>query len=204
MASSGGSEKADKMAEFVPLEQLVHALREGARSNWSGAFFITSPDQHSALITMHAGQITAVKFRTIKGNEAAETIAQFDRVRFQSGQGPTELPGSHGVDTRTVLEILAGGVASPQEGQERPPAQPTREDAGAAADTPGERALEQLRERYIGAIGPVGGALFDEAIEAMGDSVYERAGYARLVEQLAGQIDDEAEARRFREDARLT
>lgn len=61
--------------------------------------------------------------------------------------------------------------------------------------------LDQLRTRYIDAVGPIGGTLFDEAVETVGDALGTPEGNRKLVERLADQIDEEDEAFRFRQFA---
>lgn len=79
------------------------------------------------------------------------------------------------------------------------------EAAGEAPDTKNAAAttldLGQLRERYIASVGPIGGALFDETVESLGDELGTSAGNRKLVERLADHIDEEDEAFRFRHDA---
>lgn len=58
--------------------------------------------------------------------------------------------------------------------------------------------IGELRTRYISVIGPIGGALFDETVEALGDQVGTPNGDRMLAERLAEQIEDEDEAVRFR------
>lgn len=188
------------MAEFVALPELTKALHAAVNGNKSGAFFITSPEQHSAMITLDKGHITGVKYRNTRGYDAAKAIAALDRVRFQTGAEPTELPGQVELDTRTVLATL-GSSGRDSEATASPAGDDTPETAGIGDAT--DEDLSALRERYIAAIGPIGGALFDEEYEAMGGNALSRADYASLVEKLAEQIDDEGEARRFRKDARL-
>ena len=60
--------------------------------------------------------------------------------------------------------------------------------------------VDAVRQRYISAIGPIGGALFDEAVEEIGDELSKPAGARQLIEKLVEQIDDEAEAASFRND----
>lgn len=187
------------MAEFVALPELTKALHAAVNGSKSGAFFITSPEQHSAMITLDKGHITGVKYRNTRGYDAAKAIAALDRVRFQTGAEPTELPGQVELDTRTVLATL--GSSSSESEATASAAGDDSPTAGIGAAT--DEDLSALRERYIAAIGPIGGALFDEEYEAMGGNALSRADYASLVEKLAEQIDDEGEARRFRKDARL-
>lgn len=68
-------------------------------------------------------------------------------------------------------------------------------------DTPLD--LVDLRARYISAIGPIGGALFDEAVDALGDACGTPEGNRQLVKELARQIDEDDEAIRFRQYAGL-
>lgn len=58
--------------------------------------------------------------------------------------------------------------------------------------------IDELRARYISVIGPIGGALFDETAEALGDQVGTPEGNRTLAERLAEQIEEEDEAIRFR------
>lgn len=183
------------MAEFVALSELLKAVRNAVAGNKSGAFFITSRDQHSAMITLQRGRITGVKYRNVRGYEAARIIAGIDTVRFQTGAEPTELPGEEPLDTQTVL-----GTLEAVDAERVPTPGPASEGGGEEVD-PAQ--LDRVRERYIAAIGPIGGALFDEEYEAMGREAHARAGYARLIERLAEQIDDHAEAEGFRNDVSL-
>jgi len=48
------------MADFVTLNEFTQALQSAVDRGRSGAFFLTSPDQHSAMITLSAGRITGV------------------------------------------------------------------------------------------------------------------------------------------------
>lgn len=187
------------MAEFVALPELLKALRSAVSASKSGAFFITSSDQHSAMLTLDKGRVTGVKYRNTRGYDAARAIAAVDQVRFQTGAEPTELPGESGLDTETVLAILEGKAADAGAASGAAPAGADSGEAGGSIDAD----LDAIRDRYIAAIGPIGGALFDEEYQAMGGGALSRAGYAELIEKLAAQIDDDAEANSFRGDVGL-
>lgn len=173
------------MSELVPLENLVTALRSATDGGKSGAFFITTESQHSAMITLADGKITGLKYRQARGYDAASALAQIAQLKYQSAAEPTELPGEADLNTRAVLEILSTGNA----------------EAGASASASSSLDLDGLRERYVSAIGPIGGALFDEIVDELGDSLGTPEGAGLLIERLAEQIDEEEEARRFRQDA---
>jgi len=91
-----------------------------------------------------------------------------------------------------ALEIVE--VAESKAGRDRP------EPSSAA---PTSLDLDGLRTRYITAVGPIGGTLFDEALESVGDELGTPQGNRKLVERLAEQIDEEDEAFRFRQFAGL-
>lgn len=57
--------------------------------------------------------------------------------------------------------------------------------------------LDDLRTRYISAVGPIGGALFDEALEGLADEHDTSKGRRQLVERLVEYIDDQDEIIRF-------
>lgn len=176
------------MSDLVPLEDLVAALRSATESGKSGAFFITTEQQHSAMITLARGRITGMKYRQARGYDAAAALAGMAQLKYQTASEPTELPGEGDLDTRTILEILTTGNAP-----------------RATEPTPAQRApldLDGLRERYVAAIGPVGAALFDELVEELGERIATAEGVGLLIERLTEQIDEEEEARRFRHDAR--
>ena len=182
------------MSELVPLDNLASDLDTATRGGKSGAFFITTEDQHSAMITLRDGTITGFKFRSARGYDAASALARVARMRYQTAAEPTELPGDTALDTRSVLEILRGAGRAPASDESPEP------DAAATAEPLID--LDALRNRYIGAIGPVAGALFDEAVEETGDSLSSTEGANRFIEKLAAQIDDAAEAESFVQDAR--
>lgn len=175
------------MSDLVPLEDLVAALRAATAAGESGAFFITSEDRHSAMITLSAGTITGLKYRQARGYDAAWALARMARLRYQSAGEPVELPGEAELNTRAVLEILATGDP----------------DAAAAAVASAEVSLDldALRDQYVAAIGPIGAALFDEAVDDLGDALGAPDGVRRLIEELSAHIDDEAEASHFRQTA---
>ena len=176
------------MSEFVPLSDLVSALRAATDGGKSGAFFITTENQHSAMVTLSAGTITGLKFRQARGYDAASALAQINQLKFKSAAEPTELPGETDLNTRAVLEILTTG-----------------EGGEAAAAESASRAsidLDRIRERYVAAIGPIGGALFDELVDQLGDQLETPEGAEKLIKELAVQIDDEDEATSFTKDAR--
>lgn len=175
------------MSDPVPLSNLVSALKSATEGGKSGAFFITTDQQHSAMLTLSKGTITGVKFRNTRGYDAASSLARVAQLKYQSAAEPTELPGESALNTKAVLEILATGETS----------ESTRDAGGSAAAVD----LDNLRQRYISAIGPIGGALFDEAVDDLGGDIGTAGGAKQLVERLAQQIDDEAEAASFRRDA---
>ena len=179
------------MTEVVSLSTLVDALRSATEDGKSGAFFITTENQHSAMITLTRGEITGMKYRSARGYDAASSLAEVGSLKFQTAAEPTELPGEGEVSTRAVLDILEGA------------GEPAGEDAGAdaAPSAPGMD-LDALRQRYIAAIGPIAGTLFDEAVAELGDELGTPDGVDRLVRKLAEQIDDAGEARSFIDDAR--
>lgn len=179
------------MSEPVPLANLVADLRAAAYEGWSGAYFITTEDQHSAMITLDDGTITGLKYRSVRGHDAARALAESARVRYSSAVEPTALPGEEPLDTRAVLETLAGTATPPA------PAAASEDDTPAPPID-----LEALRSRYIAAIGPIAGALFDEAVDELGGAVDTQEGIDRLIRRLADQIDDGQEAERFLRDAR--
>lgn len=172
------------MSEPVPLSNLVAALKAATDAGKSGAFFITTDQQHSAMVTLKGGAITGVKFRNTRGYDAATSLSKVGQLKYQSAAEPTELPGEIAVNTAAVLEILTTG------------------DSRAAADEAATPAidLDSVRQRYIAAIGPIGGALFDEAVEDLGDELTKPAGVRQLVERLVEEIEDEGEAASFRGD----
>lgn len=177
------------MNDLVPLEELVAALRSATEHGKSGAFFITTEQQHSAMITLARGRITGMKYRQARGYDAAAALAGMAQLKYQAASEPTELPGEGDLNTRAILEILTTGEAQ-----------------RAAEPTPAQRApldLDGLRERYVAAIGPVGAALFDELVEELGEQLATVEGAGLLIERLAEQIDEEEEAQRFRHDARV-
>jgi hypothetical protein len=175
------------MSSLVPLNNLVSALRAATSGKKSGAFFITTESQHSAMITLSEGTITGLKYRQARGYDAASALAQIAQLKYQTAAEPTELPGESDLNTRAILEILATGSA---------------ESGGAAAASFASSIdLDALREQYVSAIGPIGGALFDEVVDDLGDQLGTPDGARKLIEQLAEQIDDEAEAKKFRQAA---
>lgn len=175
------------MSNLVPLSNLVTALRAATSGKKSGAFFITTDSQHSAMITLSEGTITGLKYRQARGYDAASALAQIPQLKYQTAAEPTELPGETDLNTRAILEILATGAGG------------SGGDSGAAAQSSID--LDALREQYVSAIGPIGGALFDEVVDELGDQLGTADGARKLIEQLAEQIDDEAEAKRFRQAA---
>jgi len=177
------------MSDLVPLSQLITALRSATEGGKSGAFFITTENQHSAMITLSGGTITGFKYRSARGYDAASALAKVAQLKFQSAADPTELPGEGELNTRAVLEILSTA---------------DEEIAAAAAARVGgaQIDLEALRTRYVAAIGPIAGALFDEAVNEMGEDLGTPEGVDKLIEKLADQIDDENEAASFLQDAR--
>lgn len=172
------------MSEPVPLSNLVNALKAATDAGKSGAFFITTDQQHSAMVTLSGGTITGVKFRNTRGYDAATSLSKVGQLKYQSAAEPTELPGETALNTETVLEILRTGESS------------AASDRGAAPAID----LDAVRQRYISAIGPIGGALFDEAVEDLGTELGKPAGVRQLIERLVEQIDDESEAASFRSD----
>lgn len=175
------------MSDPVPLSNLVSALKSATEGGKSGAFFITTDQQHSAMVTLSRGTITGVKFRNTRGYDAASSLAGVAQLKYQSAAEPTELPGETALNTKAVLEILTTGETS-------------ESTEGGEASAPAVD-LDSLRQRYISAIGPVGGALFDEAVDDLGSTIGTAAGVKQLVEKLVEQIDDEGEAASFRRDA---
>ncbi len=186
------------MADFVAPSELLKALRTAIDGRKSGAFFITSPDERSAIITIKAGQITGVKYRNARGYEAADQIAAMDQVRFSTSADLTELPGQPALDTNGVLELLEAGGTGEVQSEDPPVEAPGEVPDEIFAD---ETRLNALRERYIAAIGPIGGALFDEERDTLGAAAHTREGFTALIERLTTQIDDEQEATRFRAHA---
>lgn len=172
------------MSEPVPLSNLVSALKAATDAGKSGAFFITTDQQHSAMVTLKGGSITGVKFRNTRGYDAATSLSKVVQLKYQSAAEPTELPGETAVNTSAVLEILSTGEST------------TAVDEGS---TPAID-FESVRQRYISAIGPIGGALFDEAVEDLGEELTKPVGVRQLVERLVEEIEDEAEAASFRND----
>lgn len=176
------------MTDPVSLRELVSALRVAADGRKSATFFITTDQQHSAMITFSRGSITGLKYRSMRGYAAASALAKVTGVKYQSAAEPIELPGEVELSTRAVLEILDTGDTGAV------PAEP----AGGAIPVD----LDALRARYVAAIGPIGAALLDEAVDDLGDSLAAPGGVERLIEKLVDQIDDEAEAVSFVRDVR--
>ena len=186
------------MADFVALSELVDALRNASVNRKSGAFFITSREQHSAMVTLAQGRVTGVKYRNKRGAEAAEAIAGLEAVRFQTSSDLTELPGQSDLNTDQILDLLAGEAGGGTSAQSGSAASGSEASGG---DEPiNDDRLESIRERYISAIGPIGGAIFDEERDSLGDRVHTDAGLNELVDQLAAQIDAEADANSVRSD----
>lgn len=180
------------MSEQVPLDTLISALNTATKGSKTGAFFITTEDKHSAMITLKKGKITGLKFRTTRGYEAAAELAKCNQLKFQTAAEPTELPGEGEIDSASVINVLQTGDSSVAPSQA----------GGSGGATNAKVDLDALRNRYIGAIGPIAGALFDEAVDELGDALQSNEGIEQLIQQLAQQIDDKAEADRFIRDAR--
>lgn len=181
------------MADFVPLNEFIEALRSAVDRGRSGAFFLTSPDQHSAMITLSNGRVTGVKYRNMRGYEAAKVIAGFGQVRFQTSPDLTELPGQPSIDTGSILAMLSGD-----------PTQSPDSESGPATPAPQSMSAEQfdaLRNRYIQAIGPIGGAIFDEEAASLDSEPTSGQALSQFIDQLAEQIDDDNERESFRRDA---
>lgn len=176
------------MTDMILLGEFLTTLRSACESRLSAAFFITTDNHHSAIITLSKGQITGLKYRFSRGYDAASSIAKVSGLRFRQAEGPIELPGEAALNTPAVLEILSEGAASASTG--------TVNGLAAGVD------LKPLRTRYVEAIGPIGGMLFDETVAELGDSISTPEGLTEFVNQLATQIDDQAEARSFISDAR--
>lgn len=176
------------MSDLVPLERLVADLQAAISGRRSGAFFVTTEDQHSAVITLSGGTITGLKYRQARGYDAASALARMTQLRYQSAAEPTALPGEGDLNTRAVLDILRSG--------DDPELR-----AAAVASAEATLDLGALREQYVSAIGPIGGALFDEAVDDLGAELGAPDGARKLIEELAAHIDDEAEARNFRRTA---
>lgn len=179
------------MSDLVPMNNLVTALKAATDGGKSGAFFITTDQQHSAMVTLSGGTITGVKYRNTRGYDAATSLSQVAQVKYQSAGEPTELPGETALNTTAVLEILGTGETSSLAGQA---------GGGDGGGAPPAIDLERVRERYIAAIGPIGGALFDEAVDDLGDQLSTATGAEQLLDKLVEQIEDEAEAKSFRKD----
>jgi len=180
------------MSELVPLDKLISALKTATNGSKTGAFFITTEDQHSAMITLNKGKITGLKLRTTRGYEAAAELAKCNQLKFQTAAEPTELPGESEIDAATVINVLQTGD---------PNVAPSQSGSGAVGAS-AKVDLDALRTRYIAAIGPIAGALFDEAIDELGDALQTKDGVEQLIQKLAQQIDDQSEADRFIQDAR--
>ncbi len=180
------------MSELVPLDKLISALNTATKGSKTGAFFITTEDQHSAMITLNKGRITGLKFRTTRGYDAATALAKCNQLKFQTAAEPTELPGEGEIDAATVINVLQTGDPSVAPSQ----------TGGASAAPSAKVDLDALRTRYISAIGPIAGALFDEAVDELGDALQTNEGVEQFIQKLAQQIDDQAEADRFLRDAR--
>lgn len=182
------------MAELVPLTELIGALQDAVNTRQSGAIFITSAAKHSAMITLEKGQVTGLKYRSASGYEAAGEIAAIEQLKFQMAEGPTRLPGDGDLDTATVLGILSSAGSRPAEREQGGGGRPS------VAPRPVTMNLDAVRDRCIAAIGPIGAALFEEAMDNLGNEVTTDEGYRKLIDQLAAQIDDETESRSFRRD----
>lgn len=180
------------MSDAVPLTNLVTALKKATEGKKSGAFFITTEDKHSAMVTLSKGHITGVKYRNTRGYDAATSLSQSNQLKFQSAADPTELPGESPLNTQAVLDILSTGESSA--------AQAGGGGAQGGASAGPALDLDAVRERYISAIGPIGGALFDELVDDLGDDIGTPEGAQQLIEKLVAQIDDESEAASFRKD----
>ncbi len=184
------------MSELVPLSKLISALNTATKGSKTGAFFITTEDQHSAMITLNKGKITGLKFRTTRGYQAAAELAKCNQLKFQTAAEPTELPGEGEVDSAAVINVLQTGDVNAA------PSQGAGGGGGGGGGASAKVDLDALRNRYIAAIGPIAGALFDEAVEELGDALQTNEGVEQLIRKLAQQIDDQAEADRFVQDAR--
>lgn len=175
------------MSEFVSLSDLVTALESATEGGQSGAFFITTDKQQSAMVTMDGGRITGIKFRSASGYDAAHALAQVEQLRYQSAAEPTELSGPSDIDTASVLEILASGLgATPGESTTAP-----------AVD------LDSLRRHYVEACSTAAANAFEQAIADAGDTALTADGYGQLVQRLAERIGDTEQAAAFRREAGL-
>lgn len=181
------------MADFVTLNEFTEALRSAVDGGRSGAFFLTSPDQHSAMVTLSNGRITGVKYRNMRGYEAAEAIAGFSQVRFQTSPDLTELPGQPSLDTGSILATLRGDATQSADTESAP--------ATVAPQSMSSEQFDALRNRYIQAIGPIGGAIFDDEAAGLDGQAPSGQELSQFIDRLAEQIDDDNERESFRRDA---
>lgn len=173
------------MSDLVPLSELVTTLKSATEGGKSGAFFITTDKQQSAMVTMDGGRITGVKFRSANGYDAANALAQVGQLKYQSAAEPTELSGPSDIETTTVLEILESGTG-----------------AGAVEEvTAPVIDLDSLRERYVEACSAAAAVAFDQTIADAGEAARTADGYGQLVQRLADRIGDAQQAASFRREA---
>jgi hypothetical protein len=175
------------MSEFVSLSDLVTALKSATEGGQSGAFFITTDKQQSAMVTMDGGRITGVKFRSANGYDAANALAQVEQVKYQSAPEPTELSGPSDIETASVIEILASGVNAAASAQATAP----------AID------LDALRERYVEACSAAAATTFEQVVTDAGDAARTAEGYEDLIQRLADRIGDTDQAATFRRESGL-
>lgn len=136
-----------------------------------------------------------------KTGELIKVISQFQgqgHLPKLLGKAPDPVSGLHvmelefktDVDTvRSLAEALGYQIVDISEVESA--VQSTRTRGGSPVS------LDDLRTRYISAVGPIGGALFDEALEGLGDGHDTPGGRRQLVERLVGHIDDQDEIIRF-------
>ena len=173
------------MSDYVALDDLLNDLIAAVRAGESGAFFITTDNQHSAMVTVAEGALTGIQYRQQRGHAAAEALSQVQRLKYRAADAPTRIPGTESIDTETALAILSGSV-----------------DRGVpAAGAEASEALDALRQRYIAVVGPIGGALFDETLETLSEPASTPPGMQELVSRLSQDIDDAQEAARFRRES---
>ncbi|MFZ6801203.1 hypothetical protein [Undibacterium sp. Di24W] len=185
---------------FSPFFEIIEDIKKLCAQGRTGTIFLVSDNNRMAQVFLDKGDIASILCRGQRGQEALSSLSSMQSARLRFDESLKIVSNRDGLSNQTIFEFLmqaAGkltGVGSSitSKAVTRPPISATsfaeKSAAGFSINAETRKIVQSALTVYIGPIA-----------EIVCDDYFDKATNLRgLIEQLAGEIPNEASANQFR------
>jgi hypothetical protein len=184
------------MSEYLNYDEFLVQLRRMVENRADAGLRMVTDAHHFVGITIRGGAIVALHYGPNKGRRALADICRMRSGALTVGDATPYPPQADLPATAEILRILGERDAE----SALVPNPPRAAAPGPAPRQLEPQALERVRAALLQCIGPIANLLVKDVAGQMG-GIHSDADLARLVDALAEEIDDPAQAARFRSQA---